>query len=237
MHLKTILFLALLLPISIFGQLDNSDCCEKRHIETTGTAERLVQPNEIILELTLKERLKGKSSESIEEQKKSLIKGLKEIGVNENDIQLKNQISDFRNVIIKDGVLDRVEILVKVKTAVETAKVFQLADELNVSHTHIKSTSHSNMDQIRKEVRIDAIKVAKEKVDYLLEAVGEEAGKPIEITEQNVNYGLTSNVRAEYLTRNVVSQSVGVDKYQVADDINFQKIKVTYTYYVKYEIE
>ena len=86
------------------------------------------------------------------------------------------------------------------------------------------------MDALRKEVRIAAVKAAKDKAIYLLEAIGEQPGKPLEITEQTNSYS-RANIMSNVF---IPSDSAGDIN---TDALDFKKIKVSFSYFIKYSIK
>ena len=121
----------------------------------------------------------------------------------------------------------------KVKSAGEVNKLFQLLDELGIEDAAIVKTSHSEIEKLRKEVKIQAMKAAKDKADYLLTAIGEQTGKPLVIREQDHTIypaNLYSNV--------AVRQEAAYDKSGgLQDAVAFTKIKIRYEIFAKFAIK
>ena len=113
-----------------------------------------------------------------------------------------------------------------VKNAEEVKKVFKKLSDMNIKEAIISKTESSEIEKYRKEVRIAAIKVAKEKATYLLQAIGEELGKPLEIKELDLN---------SFRASNVYSNSIIREKLDV--ETNFEKIVVRFSYYIKYSVK
>jgi uncharacterized protein YggE len=98
------------------------------------------------------------------------------------------------------------------------------------------------MDSLRKEVKILAIKAAKDKADYLLTAIGEQTGKPLVVKENeilpnrtlaNVNVRGSRSSETEYFVDGVKMKS------DDNNEIQFQKIKIqtSTSIYVKFSIK
>lgn len=58
----------------------------------------------------------------------------------------------------------------KVSGDLTEGKVFEKLDELKIVDAYISKVSHSKLEEFKKEVRVMAIKAAKEKANYLLTA-------------------------------------------------------------------
>ena len=117
-------------------------------------------------------------------------------------------------------------------------KVFEQLDTLKMNSAHIQKVSHSKIVEFRKRNRIEAIKAGKAKADYLLEAIGEKTGKPQLVRESSLlSNQYNTNVFANTSYNN---SNVGMDKlgYEEKDDvIQFQKIKITSSIYLKFGIQ
>ena len=128
----------------------------------------------------------------------------------------------------------KADYLLLVSTAEMAARVFEKFDQINISEAHISRVNHSRIEEFKKEVRILAIKAAKAKADYLLEAIGQKAGKPLIVTENTHQMGFypmnTSNVVA-----NVSYADASYKKGEKA--LDFEKIKIDASIYVKFSIQ
>jgi uncharacterized protein YggE len=210
---------------------------QKPFIEVTGTSEIKIIPDEIYLDICLKERTeKGKklTITYLETQLKSV---LREIGIPEKNLS----ISDVNAVLAKTGwwkeeVLSVANYTLKVNGADRLRQLFKSFKKLNISEIHITKATHSNLIVLKKRNRIKAIKIAKEKADYLLSAIGEQTGKPMIINELSNNN--KSFVSANYLNNNanysmVKLRTSGIEK----EAVEFQKIKIVSSIYVKFQIQ
>lgn len=212
---------------------------EAPYIEVTGTAEKEIIPDEIYISITLKERQEGRENYSIEQQETLLKEGLKVLNISLDNLSLSDANANY--VKIKwagRGILSQTEYLLKVNDAVSVGKVFELLDEIKINDARIVRTDHSKMEEFRKEVRIMAIKAAKAKADYLLNAIGEETGKPLIVKEMNFQ-------NPDYPSLNVQGQSnpgyiYSMDGVKFIDGdrfIQFQKIKLRESIYIKFGIK
>ena len=240
-HMKNIIAAVLLLLIchtTSYSQNQVNNTEEKPFIEVTGTAEKEIIPDEIYIGITLRERMVNKEKLTIETQEEKLKNALKEIGI---DISKNLSVSDLNADYIrvrwrKKDVIAQKDYTLKVNDATTLGKVFQKLDELDILDARIMRVYHSKMDSIKKSVKIIAIKAAKDKADYLLQAIGEQTGKPLIIKEEATqNYQLQqSNYRSNVYKRFDDLDQVVEDK---EDEIQFKKIKIETTIYVKFGIK
>ena len=229
--MKKIFFRLLILFSSItFAQNDNfnKEKESKPFIEVNGTAQKEVIPDRIYIQITLTDKSTNDKDESIQNQEKNLKNGLTEIGIDLKDFYLSDAVSEITTYKKKEtGIKLSREYTLIVKNGDEVKKIFKKLNDLNIKEAVISKTESSEIEKFRKEVRIAAIKVAKEKADYLLQAIGEELGKPLEIKE------LDNNV---FINRNLAfNSSVGYNKEET--ETNFEKILIKFSYYIKYSIK
>lgn len=242
---KLNLYLAALLFVLVFTAGAQTPSGESQHeekpyIEVTGTAELEVVPDEIYINLIIRERFVNKEKITIEEQEAKLKNALRKTGVDLSNLYLTNANADFIRVRYrKKGVVTQKDYTLKVTDAVTVGKVFDELDSLEINDAYIARTSHTKMDSLKKELKIQAVKAAKAKADYLLNAIGEQTGKPLIVREDaniatalqrvpGVNY--YANSRLGYL-----AEADGRDKPEEAE-IQFQKVKLQAGIYVRFLI-
>lgn len=233
-HLK-ILLAAFFISASLFAQVHKTH--QTDYIEVTGTAEKEITPDEIHIEICIEERMEKGRKVTIEKQENELKNKLSTIG-----IPLKNlSVSDLNANIAKIGwwrekVLASANYDLKVNDASKLKDVFKIFDDLKIKQAHINKATHSKIEELKKQNRIDAIKAAKEKSDYLLTAIGQKTGKPIEIREVDSNYqayAIANYVGNSYSNRKILSKESFVRK----ENIQFKKLKLSSSIYVKFRIK
>ncbi len=233
------LSLLLLLACVHFGlSAQGTESPSKPFIEITGTAETEVVPDEIYVTITLSERMEGKEKLMIDKQEADLKKHLKELGIDPANLVLNSANADYGKVrkSSKDVLVSKSYVL-KVSGTDMVAKVYERLDKMNAQDAYISRITHSKILDIQKDNRIKAIKAAKEKVDYLLSALGQQSGKPLEIREID-NY---INDNPGYPKRFMALNSMAVQSYDETGtsepEMSFKKITVRSSFLVKYEIQ
>jgi len=221
---------------SIKSQVSDNSLANKRFIEITGTSETEITPDELYITITLTERMDGKEKVTIEKQETELKKSLKDLGIDLNNLTLSKADADYGKVrkSNKDVLISKSYVL-KIGDADMLAKVYEQLDKINAQDAYVSKYSHSRILDYQKENRIKAVKAAKEKVDYLLSALDQKAGAPIQITETDnyvqdqppVPYGRMSTMNA--------IQAYSSDQGGNSA-ISFKKIRIRSSFLVKYEI-
>ena len=231
----------LLTSLSVFAQTQELGIGERPYIEVTGTAEKEIVPDEIYISIRIKERYEGKKKITIEEQEAAFKEALKTIGVSLEDLVLSDANANYAKVKWrKKDVIANVNYLLKVDNAETLGQVFDKLDELKILNANISHTTHTKIVEFRREVRILAIKAAKEKADYLLTAIGEEVGQALEVYDESsksYDYGAALNVKGSRET----GTSYYIDGVKVRGSepyrTEFKTIKLRASIYVKFGIK
>lgn len=185
---NTLLAFLVILFLTSFATKDQKSLTSDRYITVEGSAEIMIPPDEIKLEIILREYDSNHKMEKIESQFLDILSKNK---IETKKIELSNPTWQwhywwsYRNT---DFRRKRYSIILDRNT-----DLFQLSRDLNkkwVESTRVISSSNKEEQQLRKEVKIAAVKAAKEKAEYLLESIGEDVGPIISIEEvpKNQNY-------------------------------------------------
>ena len=96
----------------------------------------------------------------------------------------------------------------------------------------ISELKNKNITEYRKQVKIEAMKAAKEKATYLLQSIGENIGRVITVIEMENN---NSYFRRE---QNMFSNTMLTDDSPISGtEENVKKIKLKYEIKVRFEIK
>ncbi|MCF8330744.1 MAG: SIMPL domain-containing protein [Crocinitomicaceae bacterium] len=236
-----LLFTGTILSITIltFGQTTTTTTNEEPYIEVTGTAEKEVIPDEIYIGITIREKYLNKVKVTIGEQEEKLKNTIQLLGIDMANLTLTDANADYVKIHWKNkDVLTKKDYTLKVSNATTVGQVFQELDKLEITDAFISSVNHSKMDSLRKEIKIAAIKAAKNKADYLLTAIGEQTGKPL-IIKETVENNSSSNVNFRGSRSNETYYFIDGIKVKDSDEneIQFQKIKIQSSIYVKFSIK
>lgn len=209
-----------------------------RIITVTGSAEMIVPPDEIELEITLTEYGSGSTISKIEN---ALMKILLGNDVPKEKVMFNGSFTSFywyywwhhRNDSRKSK-----KIIVTLDAKTDFMKLVKDLDKEYISHIRITKTSNKDIQKLRRDVKIEAIKAAKAKAKYLLEAIDEEVGRLItvdELAEVNHNQNFFWN---HTNTSNVVSNSVmSYSKSRGSYVENVPEIKLRYEIKTQFEIK
>lgn len=238
--LKKSLFLAsICLIFAGTSYAQNTDIVSANpHIEVTGTAKQEIIPDEIYVKITLRERTDGRDKITIDVQEKQMKEGLMAVGVSLDKLSLSDTESDYVKISWgRREVVTSKQFTLKLADATTVGKVFEKLDELKIQDAYISRVDHSEIVELRKNLRVEAIQAAKGKADYLLNAIGEETGRALLVREESPNlYGNYYNNRA--YNYNTVQTIVSEESNKVImPEVQFQKIKLEASVYVVFEIK
>ncbi len=217
------------------------------YIEVVGSAEMEIEPDEIHLEVTIAEfsytkpqkiGSDKKVSVSINKAETTLMDILKKEGIKKDQIFLKNTskgyyYAEWNGYKDYDVTMQKKYQVVFTSFAQldRTLKALPSADE-GIINVIITSTKNNNIEQYRKQVKIQAMKAAKEKAQYLLESIGNKIGNPVSIIEIDNDGGYTP-----YLRSNMMMAKTGIEEDSSEPNAQMQKIKLRYEIRAQFEIK
>ncbi len=227
------LFIALftLLSISSFAQ-DNKF---PRTINVNGTAEMEVVPDEIYVQVDLREYdKKGGNKVDIETIRNKFLNAVKSIGLSEADISVQGysgwdgnywwyKKNKKQNPDMKAGITYWVKVS-------STAKMDELVGKMDDEATQnffIAKVSHSKIQEFKKQLKIQAIKSARDKAIYLSEAINENIGEAITINEPNeVGFYPQPMYRSKIANQAMAEGNMSGDAAPM--NVDFKKIKLQF---------
>lgn len=229
------LFIALISTASLSAQQSTNEL-DVHFIEVKGKAELEIVPDEIYIGVTIKET-DSKGKEQIDELENKMINTLKEIGL---DVGKCLKVKDLSSIFINSFLgKDQIKISKQYEILVSNAKtadnVITDLKEVGISNIGISRIDHSKIKEYQKEVRIDAIKAAREKAGYLLEAIDQELGQVILVREVSSHFHM--NLTKQIPMSNSY-KSLGLNYSSNKNHIiEFETIKLEYSVLCKFEIK
>lgn len=217
----------LLIGIVTLGSFVNAQEVKKNGIEVTGVAEMEVEPDEVTFSIGIK----GDNKNDLADNEKKMLDILKNAGVKNEDIKFK---SSYQNIYAKNGKFSK-NYTFKANAKSNLSKIFEDLNQKWVSSLNISEVKNTKIADFRKAVKINALKAAKEKADYLLESMGKKVGSVIEIVEIE-DYTSDTVMPVSYKSR---MSNVQLEMADAAVDFSFdniENIKLKYSIKTRYEI-
>lgn len=125
---------------------------------------------------------------TIEQQEAQLRTELEKIGVDlAKDLSIYDISARYvRQRRLKDT-LNKQDFRLVIRDLNKVAPLQELADKMNVSSLDLVVAENSRIDDIRRELRIEAIKAAKAKAEYMMSAIGGKVKNAIFVKEVDEN--------------------------------------------------
>jgi uncharacterized protein len=207
-------------------------------ITVAGSAEMEIIPDEIYVNIELTEyQKKGSAKKDIESIKSHFLDSYKAVGIPDSLVSIvsysgfNNYYGMKRNKRKDPDLFAAVTYQVKFRNSTLMDDLVEKLDDEATKNFRIVSTSHSRMTEFRKQLKIQAIKAAKDKGIYLTDAINEKLGEAITINEPDesalqgfFSNGMTSN--NEYSQFSTVERND--DSNSDSQEVEFKKIKLRY---------
>lgn len=204
------------------------------YIQVNGRAEKEITPDEFYLTITINER-ESKGKITVEAQQRDMIAALRKLGIN-TDKQLKvaNLSSEFFR---RRSSVATAKFQLQVGSSAEMAKVYAALDEIGISNVALLRVSHSKLDEYKEEVRVAAIRNARQSAQTLAGAIGQSVGKCFYIYDSNsdvIPYAYNNMA----VMRSVKTMAADGAVEEAAEEVpEFKTIKLRYDVQAKFVLE
>ncbi len=226
----SIILIAYCISLLFISCGDGDDKTEiPKRIEVTGSAEMEVSPDEIYMTFTIREYLgAGKKKVDLEVLKTEFLTLCKKVGVADSNISVSGYSGHERHDYYwykrrktEPDFMGSITYLIKANSSEKLDQLIAGLNEQALENFSLAKTSHSNLVELRKEVKTNALKAAKLKAEYLAESIGEKVGEALLIQEIESGYADYSNTR---MSNNLI---VREDESEPSTP-SFENIKIRY---------
>jgi uncharacterized protein len=187
-----IVTLILLVNLAVAQQIAVKTDPFPKTITVTGSSEMEIIPDEIYVVVDLREyQKKGQDKTDLETIKSAFLQKCKEVGLPDSVITIASY-EGYNNPWVrrKKGTELYASISYQIKFS-KSNDIDKLVDKLDDDATQnfrIAKTSHRQITEFRKQLKIQAVKAAKDKGIYLTDAIGEKLGEAITISEPEEDF-------------------------------------------------
>ncbi len=207
-----------------------------RYIEVRGAAETEVEPDEMVLYIGIqeyweeefekkKEPKDYRTKVPLEKIEDDVIKNLRKAGIEKDSVRV-GSIGNYWREQGKEFLFSK-QLEVKISDFSKVNRLVSMLDAKGINRMNIGGFSHSDIETIRKKVKSDALRNAKEKAAWMLESLGEELGEVLLVSE--INDGFSGPFKAE-------SRMLAADaSFESIEQV--QKITVSYQVDVRFRIK
>ena len=221
----------ILIGFSSFSQTEKNPY--PKTITVTGSAEIEIIPDEIYVQVDLKEYdKKGQGKISIDKIKQDFLNNVKSLGIPDSLISIAgydgfNGNPWWRKKNKKEELYASIAYQLKLKSSKQVDDLVDRLDDNATQNFFIQRTASSKMIELRRNLKIQAVRAAKEKAGYLAAAIDEKIGETVTINEPMEYF--TPYVQNIRVANKMMAQEI--QQSGVADDataVDFKKIKLKY---------
>jgi uncharacterized protein YggE len=240
--MKSTIFTALMLLVMLATSAQTIPNPYPKTINVTGSAEMEVVPDEIYVQVELKEyEKKGGGKVGIEKIRQQFLAHAKSIGLPDSLISIAAYDSYNANPWLrkkkkKEELYATISYQLKLKSSTQLDALVDGLDDEATANFFIQRTSHSRLADYRRQLKIEAVKAAKEKARYLAEAIDEQVSVAVTIQEPVEYFIPYYNQRVS----NMMVRSKAADGADMAPEqgnADFTKLKLKYDVTVTFALK
>lgn len=234
--------MTLLLATSLFSFAKaQQPVANPRLINVQALAELEIVPDEVWVQVQLQEYdKKGTGKVKIETISNAFLSKMKALGLTEKEVSLQSA-SGYdanywqwyrRNKTKTPDMKASASYLLKLSSVKQVEQVVQGLDDEATQNFYIQKMSHSKIEDYRSQLKLEALKSAKEKASLLAGAVGAKVGAVWQINEPTENTYQPQPVYMRMEKQMSVSEAA-----EPALDVDFKKIKLRFEAPVSFMLE
>jgi len=241
----TLLFATIAIAFALHAQTNTQPGCFPfpKTISVTGSAEMEVIPDEIYVQVDLREyKKKGEEKTDLDKIKTHFLASCRAAGIPDSNISVAsyegyNMSNIWRRRRKDPDLLSSITYQVKFNNTRLMDELVNRLDDEATNNFSITRTSHSKLTEYRKQLKLMAVKAAKEKAIYLSESVNEQLGAAITIVEPEESR--TSDILSERYKSNVaLKEQTSKDYYSVNEaGVDYRKIRLRFDVKVLYALK
>lgn len=226
--------------IAVAGTFLVSSCSQNidtgHKIEVLGSAETEVTPDIIYIGISLKEFFDNTSKKktSLEELEAQLYTAASKAGIPKENFTINN-VSSFNYAYERkknSAFMARKQYRIKVADLNKFNQIINAVDSRGIEYTNIEGYDYSNMEAVKQDLKIKALKAARDKASYLAAAVNDKVGDALEINEiENGNRAYAGR------TSSVMNDGMMTEQAASMPQIDFKKTKLNYQIRAVFELE
>lgn len=199
------------------------------YIEVTGEGKLEVIPDEIYFSIYINEADRG--TKSMEQLEGEMIKVLEKLGIETSErLKVLDFTSGLKNRVIGQKINTAKQYELFLSDAKNVPRVFANLEKIGISNINLTRVDHSQREKLELDVKVLAVKSAKEKAERMLMELGNRVGKPLYIQERNTGY------RPQYNQAMARSASFASDEQAYAN-LDFRTMVLQYGVQIRFGID
>lgn len=210
---------------------------DTRHkIQVSGSAETEVVPDIIYVGISLKEFVDNRSKKKvlIEELEARLQTAVAKAGIPKENFTINN-VSSFNYEYERKknpAFMARKQYRLKVSDLNKFNQIISSIDARAVEYTNIEGYDYSNLEAIKRELKVKALKAAKDKATYLASALDDKVGEALEINEIENSHRPYSGAMGS-----VANDGLMTEQAASMPPVGFKSTKLSYQIRAVFELE
>lgn len=233
------MFVAAFLSVSTFAQERTP---YPRTITVSGSAEMDVTPDEIYVQVFLKEyEKKGGGKVAIDKIRQDFLAAVRNLGLPDTAVTVSRYDANnpnpwWKKKAKKEELYASITYQVILRNTAQIDRLVDLLDDNATQNFYVSRTTHSRLEEFKRSLKIQAVRAAKEKAQYLAGAVNETVGVAVTINEPGEYYQpYYGDMASNRMMKTEMAQSaVGTPEQPQAD---FKKTKLRYEVSVVFELK
>jgi len=230
--MRKLFFIILWMSMWTISTAQQPAVSERPLIEVQGQGELEVDPDEIYIKIILTERAEGRDKITITKLEDLLKREIKDLGIDLSHLTIDKANADYQRFrALKKEVIQTRLYTLKVKSAEELIKVYDRLDKINVTDVWIDRITHSKLKDYENQAREMAVRNARARAEQITGVLGYKIGMPLFINENVVGNDGVNFMKSKML------MAREMDDLEMPEPIQFGKIKITASVYIKFEIK
>lgn len=233
MKRNLLLSMALVMSLGLWAQ-GEKNFIDQNYVEIYGYHKIKATADVIHISFTINEKDFKNKKITVASQEDNVVKALEKMGINiKTQLQVDDMESSLKKYLLgnRDIKLSRSYTL-KVANAATAARAFMVLEQQEVNDANISTTEISNINELRNQVKVAAIKDAKIRAQAMASELGQSVGRAIYIQDVERNYPASNYERRMMLK----SSSAAMDA-TVNEDIEFQSTDIESYVMVRFELK
>ncbi|MES2558141.1 MAG: SIMPL domain-containing protein [Bacteroidota bacterium] len=202
-----------------------------RTIEVTGSAEMDIEPDEVYLGVNLREYMKDKTTKvSMNEIDKEFQKALAALKIDLKNVSVEGanayynyDYNYWRNESKRTDFLAAKTYSIKLPNLEKYNELMQKLDHKGIENAYLQRTDNSKIQEYRQQVKINALKAAKNKAKLMVESIGNQLGDVVFIREMN-----DGNMYQPIRYKAMSNMAMDTESAGGGEPVQMQKIKIRY---------
>lgn len=212
----------LVFALCVWSVVAHAQESDGKYIEVTGSSEIEVAPDEIHFLIQIKEyweeEFEGKTKSKdlktkvpLEQIEKNLRRILGRIGIEDEAIRTQ-EIGDYWRQRGEEFLIGKL-LDIRLTDFEQINSIIKKIDVKGIESMRLGELKHKDLPIYRKQGKIEALKAAREKASYLVEAVGHKLGEVVRIVEPTSTYA--SPYTLFQAQSNVSMGTAAIEQYRV----------------------